>query len=134
MARSRFLNQANRLCGLGLLLAQAGLGCQSDYAGQTLPSPYWQKDDVQYFPPGPEFKLSREAAALKSYGTGRGARPATAPLGPPAGAPAPEAGGLDGAAGAPRPGALTPDGGAPPMAPPAEVREEGPQAPDPFAP
>jgi hypothetical protein len=24
-------------------------------------------DDVQYFPPGPEFKLSREAAAMKAY-------------------------------------------------------------------
>ncbi len=25
------------------------------------------KDDVQYFPPGPEFKLAREAAAMKAY-------------------------------------------------------------------
>jgi hypothetical protein len=24
-------------------------------------------DDVQYFPPGPEFKLQREAAAQKAY-------------------------------------------------------------------
>jgi hypothetical protein len=24
------------------------------------------EDDVQYFPPGPEFKLSREAAALQA--------------------------------------------------------------------
>jgi hypothetical protein len=42
-------------------------GCQMDIGGQTLPSPYWQADDVQYFPPGPEFKLSREAAAMKAF-------------------------------------------------------------------
>ena len=40
-------------------------GCQIDAAGQTLPSPYHLKDDVQYYAPGPEFKLAREAAALK---------------------------------------------------------------------
>ena len=34
--------------------------------GQTLPSPYYLQDDVQYFPSGPEFKLPREAAALKA--------------------------------------------------------------------
>ncbi len=36
-----------------------------DIAGQTLPSPYWLQDDTQYYAPGPEFKLAREAAALK---------------------------------------------------------------------
>jgi hypothetical protein len=40
-------------------------GCQVDVGGQTLPSPYYMADDVQYFPPGAEFKLSREAAAMK---------------------------------------------------------------------
>jgi hypothetical protein len=34
--------------------------------GQTLPSPYYLYDDVQYFPAGPEFKLPREAAALRA--------------------------------------------------------------------
>lgn len=53
--------------GLGLMAAVSALGCQSDIGGQTLPSPYWQTDDVQYFPAGPEFKLSREAAAMKAY-------------------------------------------------------------------
>ncbi len=62
-----------------LMAVATSVGCQSDYAGQTLPSPYWQKDDIQYFPPGPEFKLSREAAAMKTYGTGRPSRPAGAP-------------------------------------------------------
>lgn len=41
-------------------------GCQVDVAGQTLPSPYYLSDDVQYFAPGPEFKLAREAAALQA--------------------------------------------------------------------
>jgi hypothetical protein len=35
--------------------------------GQTLPSPWYVVEGVQYFPPGPEFKLSREAAAMKAY-------------------------------------------------------------------
>ncbi len=52
------------VCGLSLALTVFATGCQSEYGGQLLPSPYWQTDDVQYFPPGPEFKLSREAAAL----------------------------------------------------------------------
>ncbi|NNE01321.1 MAG: hypothetical protein HKN47_28745 [Pirellulaceae bacterium] len=41
-------------------------GCQSSLNGQTLPSPYYLQDDVQYFPSGPEFKLPREAAALRA--------------------------------------------------------------------
>lgn len=52
--------------GLGLA-ALSATGCQGTYAGQTLPSPYYLHDDIQYFPPGPEFKLSREAAAQKAY-------------------------------------------------------------------
>ena len=54
-----------------VLLAAAGLsavactGCQVSVAGQNLPSAYFMEDDLQYFPKGPEFKLSREAAAQK---------------------------------------------------------------------
>jgi hypothetical protein len=56
------------LCGLGLALATiSSTGCQGVYNGQTLPSPWYLSDDIQYFPPGPEFKLSREAAAMKAY-------------------------------------------------------------------
>ncbi len=54
------------LAGLGLLIALGSAGCQVDVGGQTLPSPYYMGDDVQYFRPGPEFKLAREAAALKA--------------------------------------------------------------------
>ena len=58
----------NLLCGI--CLAAIGLcstGCQGVYNGQLLPSPWYHTDDIQYFPPGPEFKLSREAAAMKAY-------------------------------------------------------------------
>ena len=41
-------------------------GCQVSLNGQTLPSPYYLQDDVQYFPAGPEFKLPQEAAALRA--------------------------------------------------------------------
>ena len=55
--------------GGGLLLAILGslsvTGCQIEVGGQTLPSAYYLQDDIQYYAPGPEFKLAREAAALK---------------------------------------------------------------------
>jgi len=54
------------LAGLGLFLALGLTGCQVDVGGQTLPSSAYMSDDVQYFAPGPEFKLAREAAALKA--------------------------------------------------------------------
>lgn len=55
------------LLGFGLLAVLGATGCQVDVAGQTLPSPYYMQDDVQYFAPGPEFKLQREAAAMQAY-------------------------------------------------------------------
>jgi len=55
------------LFGLGLWPALGLTGCQVETGGQTLPSPYYMQDDVQYFRPGPEFKLAREAAAMKTY-------------------------------------------------------------------
>ncbi|MBN1393644.1 MAG: hypothetical protein JW959_01245 [Pirellulales bacterium] len=58
-----------RVLALGVvLLAGIGIaGCQGEYGGQTLPSPWYMKDDVQYYPSGSEFKLSQEAAAMKAY-------------------------------------------------------------------
>jgi hypothetical protein len=56
----RFLPAAAVLC------MAASVGCQVNIGGQTLPSPYYQSDDVQYFPAGPEFKLANEAAALEA--------------------------------------------------------------------
>lgn len=52
------------MLGVAVALVAVTTGCQVDIGGQTLPSPYWFSDDVQYFPPGPEFKLAREAAAM----------------------------------------------------------------------
>lgn len=63
-------HRRTRRCAALALLVSAGLltatGCQSSINGQTLPSPYYLQDDIQYFPAGPEFKLSREAAALQA--------------------------------------------------------------------
>lgn len=71
------------LAGLGLLATAGFTGCQIDVGGQTLPSPHWQKDDVQYFAPGPEFKLSNEAAAMNAYRKEQGLPPgAQAPIPP----------------------------------------------------
>lgn len=61
-------SQAWKYAFLGLLLAGGlapSVGCQVSVAGQTLPSPYYLQDDVQYFATGPENKLANETAALK---------------------------------------------------------------------
>ncbi|MCR9291922.1 MAG: hypothetical protein NXI32_04330 [bacterium] len=60
-------SQAWKYAFLGLLLAGGiapATGCQVSVAGQTLPSPYYLYDDVQYFPAGPENKLANETAAI----------------------------------------------------------------------
>lgn len=78
-------------------------GCQSTFGGQSLPSPWYLRDDVQYYAPGPEFKLAREAAAQKAFQEEQesaegpppgGAAPAPAPPvpGPPVPVPPPAAG------------------------------------------
>jgi len=53
--------------GLVLLAALAGGGCQSQIGGQTLPSAHWLNDDVQYFAPGHEFMLQKEADAMRAF-------------------------------------------------------------------
>jgi len=52
------------ICSLGLLACLTG--CQVSIGGQTIPSPYYQFDDVQYFPAGHEFMLQNEADALNA--------------------------------------------------------------------
>ncbi|HMP79156.1 MAG TPA: hypothetical protein PKD54_06870 [Pirellulaceae bacterium] len=54
------------LAGLMLIGAFATTGCQVSVGGQTIPSAYYLGDDIQYFVKGPEFKLSREQAALQA--------------------------------------------------------------------
>ncbi len=50
-------------------LAVGGLfpavGCQVEYAGMTLPSGKYMRDDVQYFPPGPNFPWANTQAATQ---------------------------------------------------------------------
>ena len=52
---------SKRLASGLLLLAAIGAagltGCQTTVGGQTLPSGYYLRDDVQYHPAGPEFLL-----------------------------------------------------------------------------
>ena len=71
-----------------VVIGIASIGCQAEHAGMTLPSGKYMYDDVQYFPPGPEFKLSREAAAMKAYKNEQisaGKQPVPAVQGPPMG-------------------------------------------------
>ncbi len=59
------------MCGLVLAAAVSATGCQVSVSGQTLPSPYYIHDDVQYFPGGAEFKLTEEANMMKAYNAER---------------------------------------------------------------
>ncbi len=65
MFRSRFTHASRWALAAAVTLPalSALTGCQVEIAGQTLPSPYYLWDDIQYYAPGPEFKLAREAAA-----------------------------------------------------------------------
>jgi len=47
---------------LGLL---GSIGCQTTRNGQTLPSPHYLNNPPQYFPTGPEFLFSKEAAQIE---------------------------------------------------------------------
>ena len=61
-------SQAWKYAFWGLILAGGltpSVGCQVSVAGQTLPSPYYLRDDVQYFPAGPENKIANETADMK---------------------------------------------------------------------
>ena len=55
------------LLTLAAIIASSGLlsGCQTTIGGQTLPSPDYLTDDVQYFPAGPEFKLTNQVEAAR---------------------------------------------------------------------
>jgi hypothetical protein len=48
-------------------LCSSAVGCQTTVGGQTLPSPNYLRDDLAYFPPGPEFKLTRQVQAMEEY-------------------------------------------------------------------
>ncbi len=74
--RSRKVDPVNQLFrGQGVFIAAMaafGLclsltGCQTTVGGQTLPSPGYLNDDVQYHPHGPENQLTNTIAAQKLY-------------------------------------------------------------------
>ena len=50
-----------------LITLAAGSGCQTTIGGQTLPSPYYLEDDIQFFPAGPEFLLPEQQRAIDEY-------------------------------------------------------------------
>ena len=64
-SRSPLSKYTRWVLGFGMAAALSVTGCQVDVGGQTLPSPHYMDDDIQYFPAGSEFKLSREAAAMQ---------------------------------------------------------------------
>lgn len=61
--RQRSISQPNRLIDQ----QASNSGNEVVLGDQVLPSPYYLTDDVQYFAPGLELKLSREATAMKAY-------------------------------------------------------------------
>ncbi len=71
--RCRFVKTTTGRSGilLSLLASVASsacfTGCQTTIGGQTLPSPNYLEDDVQYFPHGPEFKLTNQVEAMRKY-------------------------------------------------------------------
>jgi hypothetical protein len=52
---------------LALVAPLFSTGCQATVGGQTLPSAWYLEDDVQYFPAGPEFKLTNLKERLDQY-------------------------------------------------------------------
>ena len=62
------MSHSSRVLLLGLaLVAGAASGCQTNIGGQTLPSAYYLRDDVQFFPAGPEFLLPNAVRAQEEY-------------------------------------------------------------------
>lgn len=67
MTRKSNFRRSRALGGVLLAACFALTGCTGTYNGQNLPSPYYMSSQIQYFPAGPEFKLTREAAAQKEF-------------------------------------------------------------------
>jgi hypothetical protein len=89
---TRRLRRGRRLvvwAGLSVGWLLPSVGCQVDYAGMTLPSGKYMYDDVQYFPPGPDFPWANTQAAtqrarMRAMGIDVGPDvPSVGPVGPP---------------------------------------------------
>lgn len=67
ISREDTLFRAGQLLTLTALLASTVLltGCQTTIGGQTLPSPDYLTDDVQFYPAGPEFRLTNQVEASR---------------------------------------------------------------------
>jgi hypothetical protein len=59
------LSMVGVLCCLEVATVAGLTGCQTKTADKPLPGTMDCVDDVQYFPAGPEFKLSPEAAQMR---------------------------------------------------------------------
>lgn len=64
--RTRRWISAGLLC-CSALVSICSSGCQTTIGGQTLPSANYLKDDVQFFPAGPETQLPRTRQAHAEY-------------------------------------------------------------------
>ena len=68
MSESRNSRSRNAaLWGLAIAVCFGLTGCMGEYSGQNLPTPYYLGAQLQYYPAGPEFKLTREANAQKEF-------------------------------------------------------------------
>ena len=63
----RHLANPIALAVFGLVGFGSLCGCQTNIGGQTLPSAYYLRDDVQFFPAGPETPLPNTRQAHKEY-------------------------------------------------------------------
>lgn len=52
--------------GVLALVGLTNAGCQTYQMGQVLPSAHHMRDDIQYFPKGPQFPLAQELDAMQA--------------------------------------------------------------------
>ena len=67
MNRNTSFSKSILLTVVGMCVSGGLVGCQTQMGGQTLPSAYYLRDDVQYFPAGPEQQLPNLRQALDEY-------------------------------------------------------------------
>ncbi len=78
-----FLRRWRLLGLLGVAVSLASVGCQTNIAGMTLPSGRYLDHPPQYFPPDPDFPLTRELATQEQMArqVGNAAAPVPGALG-----------------------------------------------------
>ncbi len=63
----QLFSKPHALVLVGMLVSGGLCGCQTQMGGQTLPSAHYLRDDVQFFPAGPEMQLTNQRQALEEY-------------------------------------------------------------------